>query len=356
MALSPLSSGLQIEDRGFFSNLNRALRGLFQPLRFAPEQVLSESEEIDPRLKPRVPMNSERIDPSLMMQFRQMGLLHAQEITADTHPELYLGWEELCRRAGYAKPLQLIVADNKDPNAFTASTSEVVVSTGLMKMLSLREMLAVLGHELGHVKHDPKGNNQSGYGIVGIGIGWIAGEGISRVHEQAVYSAAEQSGKPLHWYSHVGLFLSNTVLIAASALTGWLVSKQFSVKPSELRADQEGLLISGDAEAMISAFQKMKAQQDKIPAFTRFVAYAFSGYPTFEERIAKVEHAAQNMPSSQPSVYHVVELLNNARSVDTEAVTAAKAQQAQQSKPAAKVQTVREAERVLYLPETMVIH
>ncbi len=351
MALSPLSMNMDASDRGIMSTITRAFRGLFQPQRFSPQQVLSESPEVDPRLKPRVPMKSDNIDPSLMLQFRQMGFVHAQEITSETHPELYLGWEEMCRRAGFQKPLQLIVTDSTDPNAITASQSEVVMSTGLMKMLSLREVLAVLGHELGHAKHDAKSNNRAIIEITGGIAGYLTGEQVGQSLRYHAYGATETGAKPfVSWLKRVGVEAGAIVAVIGSTLAGWLVAKQFSVKPSELRADKEGVLLSGDPEALISSFSKMQQAQGNQPAWKKFVAYAISGYPTFDERIAQVKRAAQDVSAAQPPVYQIVELLGDAKSGD------AAASNPQKSQPASTVQAVRDAERVLYVPETIMIH
>lgn len=69
-------------------------------------------------------------------------------------PELYDRFEALCSRAGFAAP-SLYVADLGEPNAFAVGdihSGAVVVDDSLFSLLTKDEVLAVLAHELGHLK------------------------------------------------------------------------------------------------------------------------------------------------------------------------------------------------------------
>lgn len=359
MALGPDNVSFSVDDRHRVAGFRNWFRGLFHAHHhFSPEQVLAEAKEIDPRLQPKAPMKSDNIDPALMLEFRSMGFLHAQEITAETHPELYLGWQELCRRGGFQKPLQLIVTDNPDPNAIDASESEVVMSTGLLKMLSFRELLSVLGHELGHAKHDAKSNKRpltDGAGVIAGGLlGNIIGHGVEdRFYpmERRVAGDIELTIKKKPGFLIGGLFqIGKFALTVGGALTGWMIAHQFSVKPSELRADREGVAISGDPEALISAFTKMKQMSAHQSGWKQFWRYAWSGYPTFDERINQIKNTA--VPADRQPVYKMIDMLAQAP-VPPEVEAARKQQSAG---PASKVGKIDKSERIIYVPETSLLH
>jgi Zn-dependent protease with chaperone function len=356
VALAPGSSDFSFDRRG---SLSRWLRGLFGAQRFAPDQVLNETPEVDPILKPRIPMKSDNIDPALMLEFRSMGFSHAQEITAETHPELYLGWEELCRRAGFKKTLQLIVTDNADPNAIDASESEVVMSTGLLKMLTLREVLGVLGHELGHAKHDAKHNHRGWIDAAGAVGGAMIGNGVGDSIKNRFYGPIEfkphqglliPTQKQPGWLVGSLLEVGRYTTFIVGGLVGWMIAHQFSVKPSELRADREGVMLSGDPEALISAFEKMRAMSDKQPSWKRFVGYAMSGYPTFDQRIRQIHEMSGQVPADVPPVYKMVELLANVQP-PPETQNSVKP-----TTPGSRVGKIAENERVVYVPETTLLH
>lgn len=71
-------------------------------------------------------------------------------------PELHEVVEEISERSGIDKP-EVMVADVDLPNAFaygnTWTGDRVAVTRGLMEKLEWEEVEAVIGHEIGHVKH-----------------------------------------------------------------------------------------------------------------------------------------------------------------------------------------------------------
>ena len=359
MALQPTDTGLL--NRGSFFDRVLGLFGWRQHYQFSPNEVLAESSGMDPLLVPRVPMTSERIDPALMLQFRSMGFTHAVEITERTHPELYLGWVELCRRAGFSRPLQLIVTDSKDPNAIDASDKEVVVSTGLLKMLTAREILGVLGHELGHAKHDANNNNRAwieGTGLIGGGmVGHQAGKYLQQGFYGPLEGTIDRLTSKVTWSQKQPGFLMRNALEAAqlvgtivTAMGGWMVSKQFSVKPSELRADKVGAQLTGDPQGLITAFEKMGSMAGKQPGWKQFLRYAFSGYPTFDQRIAQLRQMESQLPPNQTPIYRMVELLaaNPTNSMTTLPMPPAAAAEAT---PELHIHGLKQAERVVATPD-----
>ncbi len=63
---------------------------------------------------------------------------------------------ELAKKSGVRKP-QIAIWPTKQPNAFvfgrTAKSATLVVSEGLLKTLNREEIRAIIGHEIGHLKH-----------------------------------------------------------------------------------------------------------------------------------------------------------------------------------------------------------
>jgi len=83
-------------------------------------------------------------------------LYHIREVTRSEDSKLYGMVERLSQRSGIKMP-KVMIAQIPLPNAFAYSSpiigSRVAVTTGLLKTLESEEVEAVIGHELGHLKH-----------------------------------------------------------------------------------------------------------------------------------------------------------------------------------------------------------
>ena len=81
----------------------------------------------------------------------------ARPVDAGSAPQLYGIVQNLARRAQLPMP-RVYVVDTALPNAFATGRNPehaaVCVTTGLMEMLTPREVAGVLGHEMSHVKHN----------------------------------------------------------------------------------------------------------------------------------------------------------------------------------------------------------
>ena len=80
----------------------------------------------------------------------------AQPVTQAEAPELYAIVANLAQRAGLPMP-RIAVIPEDTPNAFATGRDPehavVAVTEGILRILSRPQLEAVLGHELGHVKH-----------------------------------------------------------------------------------------------------------------------------------------------------------------------------------------------------------
>ncbi len=79
-----------------------------------------------------------------------------KELKQDEKPELHQMVNDISRKSGIAVP-KLMLANIPLPNAFAygspLSGTRVAVTQGLLDSLDSGEVEAVLGHELGHIKH-----------------------------------------------------------------------------------------------------------------------------------------------------------------------------------------------------------
>jgi heat shock protein HtpX len=83
-------------------------------------------------------------------------LYHTREVSRSKDPKLYGMVERLSQKSGIKMP-KVMIAQIPLPNAFAYSSpitgSRVAVTTELLKTLESEEVEAVIGHELGHLKH-----------------------------------------------------------------------------------------------------------------------------------------------------------------------------------------------------------
>ncbi|MCX8205258.1 MAG: zinc metalloprotease HtpX [Candidatus Nezhaarchaeota archaeon] len=83
-------------------------------------------------------------------------MYRAKEADRNRYGKLYAMLEDLCGKMRLKAP-KLMIADIPVPNAFAYGSpltgNRVAVTTGLLRELEDEEVEAVLGHELGHLKH-----------------------------------------------------------------------------------------------------------------------------------------------------------------------------------------------------------
>ena len=220
-------------------------------------------------------------------------MYNAQEVDETSAPQLYRMVKELAERAGLPMP-RVYLIDEAQPNAFATGRNPehaaVAATTGILQLLTPRELRGVMAHELAHVKHRDI--------LVSTVSATIAGA-ISTLANFGMFFAGSQNresgGNPL---------LAIVVMIFAP-IAAMLI--QFAIsRTREFGADRGGAEISGDPNALADALAKIDAYARGIPLPTADANPAtaqmmimnplsggglkglFSTHPSTEERIARL--------------------------------------------------------------------
>jgi len=216
----------------------------------------------------------------------------AHEIAREQDPALFDMVAEVARRAGMPAP-RVYAIDSMQPNAFATGRSPkhaaVAVTTGIRQMLSDRELFAVLGHEISHVKNRD-------------------------ILINSIVAAAASAISMLGW---MGMFMGGgrdregngggllAVILAPVAAT--LIQLGIS-RSREFEADADGARVSGDPEALASALQRIEMGARRVPMAVPqstahlFIVNPFAGlsarnlfstHPPTEERVARLHRLAR---------------------------------------------------------------
>lgn len=210
--------------------------------------------------------------------------------------------EPLCISVGMPTP-KIKVMETDSLNAFASGLNQndasITVTTGLLAKLNDRELTAVLGHELTHIK------NQDVRLIV---IAAIFAGILSFVGQMTVRVLLNMGTGGGRGDKKGGAAIAIVIAVALAALS-WLLAILLKLALSRRReylADAESVELTKDPDAMISALKRIEdhAQIDHVPslvqeAFIENPSTGFSGWfdthPPIEARIdALVKYAGGN--------------------------------------------------------------
>ena len=216
----------------------------------------------------------------------------AQPVSQAEAPELHAIVANLSQRAGLPMPRIAIIPEDT-PNAFATGRNPehavVAVTEGIMRVLSRPELEAVIGHELGHVKHRD---------ILIGSLAAVLAQAIMFLSRMAFwFSPRDEEGRsnPL-----AGIAIMILGPIAAILL-------QMAVSRSrEYLADDYSAHLTGRPDMLASALERLQAYNQQLPMQSAEPATAhmmivnplsagglmslFSTHPPMAERVERLRH------------------------------------------------------------------
>lgn len=220
----------------------------------------------------------------------------AREIQKQDNPRLYRIVENLSITNGMPMP-KVYVIDDQAPNAFATGRDPkhaiVAATTGIMEVMSDRELEAVMAHEMSHVKNYDIRVSMIAFGLVSaIAI-------LSDIAIRMMFFSDRREG------THPLVLIIGIVLIILAPIIAAMVQMAIS-RQREYLADASGVLTTRDSEGLASALEKlgqygqpMKKQSTAAahlffnnPLSPSFFTKLFSTHPPLEERIARLRNNA----------------------------------------------------------------
>ncbi|MGY8707969.1 M48 family metallopeptidase [Bradyrhizobium sp. 18BD] len=249
------------------------------------------------------------------------------DVTRQEEPRLYNLLENLCISRGITMP-KLKIMESPALNAFATGLNprqySVTVTTGLLNALNDKEIEAVLGHELTHIKN---GDVQLMVvaviiaGVVGFfgelffrlftNFSWSSGGGSwSSGSSSSSRSSSSSDSKSSGGGAVIVIIIAIVLIVVA-----WLMSQVVKLALSRSReylADAGSVELTKDPDAMISALRKIEGRGE-LPGATSAVmelcvdnpregfADLFATHPSVQSRVdALVKFAGGHDPGPLP--------------------------------------------------------
>lgn len=225
-------------------------------------------------------------------------MYNAREVDAASSPYLYNMVAELARRAELPMP-RVYLIDEAQPNAFATGrnpeNAAVAATTGIVRMLSARELRGVMAHELAHVKNRD---------ILISTISATVSGAISALAQFGMFFGGRDSeGRPANPVV--------SIIVAILAPIAAMLIQMAISRTREFGADRGGAEISNDPHALADALTKIDAYARGIPMATAEahpetgqmmimnplsgggLRGLFSTHPATEERVARLRALAR---------------------------------------------------------------
>ncbi|GEC96375.1 MAG: heat shock protein HtpX [Pseudomonadota bacterium] len=224
-------------------------------------------------------------------------MYNAQQVDETSSPYLYNMVRELAGRAQLPMPKVYIIHEDQ-PNAFATGrnpeNAAVAATTGILQMLSERELRGVMAHELAHVKHRDI--------LISTISATMAGAISALANFAMFFSGRDEEGRPTNMIASIAVSL-------LAPLAASLIQMAIS-RAREFEADRGGAEIAGDPHALADALMKIDAFARGIPMPTAEahpetgqmmimnplsgggLRGLFSTHPATEERVARLRALA----------------------------------------------------------------
>lgn len=224
-------------------------------------------------------------------------MYNAQEVDAASSPYLYNMVKQLAQRAQLPMP-KVYLINEQQPNAFATGRNPehaaVAATSGILQMLTERELRGVMAHELAHVKHRD---------ILLSTISATMAGAISALANFAMFfGGRDENGRASNPIA--------TIAVALLAPMAAMLIQMAISRAREYEADAGGAGFCGDPNALADALQKIDYYARGIPMPSaeahpetgqmmimnplsgRGMAGLFSTHPPTEERIRRLRAMA----------------------------------------------------------------
>jgi len=180
-------------------------------------------------------------------------MYNAQEVDEASAPQFYTMVRELAQQANLPMPRVYLIQEDQ-PNAFATGRNPehaaVAATTGILKILSARELRGVMAHELAHVAHRDI--------LISTISATMAGAISALANFAMLFGGRSDDGRPANPIA--GILVAMLAPLAAS-----LIQMAIS-RAREYEADRGGAEISDDPNALADALEKMQTYAEgRIP-------------------------------------------------------------------------------------------
>lgn len=233
----------------------------------------------------------------------------AREVSADQEPHLHRIVDEVSVMAGMPKP-RVYIMQNDAPNAFAtgrnAKHAAVAATSGIMRILDDRELTAVLGHELGHIRNRDI--------LVSAIVATIA-SAIMFIAFIGRWSLFFGFGRSRSGYGGIVQLVALLAMVILAPIAATLIRLAIS-RQREYGADETGAQITHTPLALASALEKLetysRARPMKVnPAVSHlFIVNPLKGARRRQESDLMMGFFGSETFSTHPPIPKRVERLN----------------------------------------------